>query len=412
MNQPKNRRVLFSDLMTSLRTEQVWEYATGESRECREVRQQTHDALQMPEDFPPLAAAIVPGDRIALAVDPNVPQVVDVVRGVIDAISQTEAASVEIVLWDEASDETVQAMTEEVSTAGNVTRHNPSARECLRYLAADESADPIYLNRRLVDADFVLPIVAARPLDKLCSHDLTGIFPALADSATRVRHRDSLWSQPDFDFKKLASELPDIAWLLGLQVVLSVSVHADGNIGQIVAGTPDAIGKGITPVRRPTDEFPPAAPLVIASLDGDAQQQSWTNAARAVASASRFVTPGGTIVLWSEIDDQATSKLIALADQQDQEPDFEPTQEAEFPPWNAATDLAKTFSRIASEYRLLIHSQLDDDSIESMGVGVIGSADELSRLSNGFEACGVLRAAQFTGSTVVAPYGAPETTDE
>ncbi len=43
-----------------------------------------------------------------------------------------------------------------------VVVHSSQRRDDLRYLAANASADPIYLNRYIVDADVVVPIVVAR----------------------------------------------------------------------------------------------------------------------------------------------------------------------------------------------------------------------------------------------------------
>ena len=221
MNTSNRQRVPFRELIASVAAEEVWEYQVAAAHECSDVTGATIDALQHPDDFPALEAAIVPGDRVALAIDPGVPQINEIIRGVMKVISQTNAGGVDIVLWDEATDETAEQLRHETDAACEVTRHISDARESLRYLAADESADPIYLNRRLVDADFILPIVTARPLDKLSGYDLSGIFPTLSDSATRIRHREarSLCSKTAAN-----REPPHLAWLLGVQLQLGVQV--------------------------------------------------------------------------------------------------------------------------------------------------------------------------------------------
>jgi hypothetical protein len=148
------------------------------------------------------------------------------------------------------------------------------------------------------------------------------------------------------------------------------------------------------------DEFPPAAPLVIASLDGDGQQQSWCNAARAIAAASRYAQPGATIVLWSAIEEPPTSRLLNLTDLEPTPVDENLPEDDDFPVWDGSTESARTLARVASEHRLLIHSRLDEETIESMGLASIESPKELARLSGSFESCGVLRAAQFAGTTI------------
>jgi hypothetical protein len=160
----------------------------------------------------------------------------------------------------------------------------------------------------------------------------------------------------------------------------------------------------LTPSRRLPDQFPPAAPLLIASLDGNAQQQSWCNAARATAAASRYVQAGGTIVLWSAIDDPPSGRLLDLADGKNAAHEEIGPAEDDFPAWDESMESAQTMARIATEHRLLIHSRLDEETIESMGLASVQSPRELSRLSRSFESCGVLRAAQFAGTTIDTPH--------
>jgi hypothetical protein len=405
MNSSDRQRVLFRELIPSVAAEQVWEYQVAMTTECRDVTKATIDALQNPTDFPSLTAAIVPGDRVAVAVDPSVPQLKEVIRGVTKAISQTDADGIDIVLWDEATDETVQHLRRESDPAVEITTHISDSRETLRYLAADESADPIYLNRRLVDADFILPIMMARPIDRLTECDLTGIFPTLSDSASRGRHRDARLSKMD---GKANRDLPDLTWLLGVQLLLRIQASDSGNLGSMMAGTVEAMGKQMTSPTRLPDEFPPASPLVIASLDGNSQQQSWINAARAAEAASRFVTPGGTIVLWTEIARPPRGRLVGISEPDMSEPEFVPSEQCEFPPWDPTIGPAQALARLSDEYRILLHSQVDSELIEAMGFGTVETAEELNRLTQSFPACGVLQAAQFAGGTLVPADGNSE----
>lgn len=396
---PSNRQcVLFRDLIPSVAAEQVCHYQVAATAECRDVTQATIDALQNPMDFPSLAAAIVPGDRVALAVDPSVPQLDQIIRGVTKAISQTGAGGIDLVLWDEATDETVQNLRRECDPAVEVTAHIPDSRETLRYLAADEAADPIYLNRRLVDADFILPIMMTRPIDMRTGGDVTGIFPMLSDSATRGRHRDARLSPVAEHANR---NPPNLDWLLGVQLLLRIQASDSGTVGGVIAGGVEAMGKQVTSPTRLPDEFPPACPLVIASLDGDAQQQCWINAARAAEAASRFVTPGGTLVLWTEIAQPPWGHLLGLSAPEMPETEFGPSEQREFPHWDATIGPAQVLARLGDEHRILLHSQVESELIEAMGIGTVETAEELNRLTRSFPACGVLQAAQFAGSTLV-----------
>jgi hypothetical protein len=405
MVQPEIRHVDFEQVVGRLQLSQFWEYDCGSKRRTANVPQAAFAALQAPLDFPPMSAAIVPGDRVALAVDPNIPQLAEVIRGVLQAIAATDAGAADIVLWDEATDQTIASLREEVGEAASVSRHRADLRSELRYLAADQAGDPVYVDRLVVDADFVLPIISQRAMDRVCGHDLTGVYPSLTDSATRYRHHLQM-SKPETEINERCED--QIPWLLGVNLIMTVTPNASGSAAEIMAGTPEAIGKQVTPVRRAPDEYPPPASLVIASLDGDAQQQTWQNAARAVVAASRYVQPGGTIVLWTEIDCQP-SGLLASLDEVDPAAD-EPAlgtsvdQDGNFPEWHPTDLLAAAFARIAAEYRVLLHSRIAGETIESMGLGVVETEAELDHLCRSFDSCGVLRAAQFAGSTLDAPH--------
>lgn len=420
MNSPTRLDVDFSDTLSKLQNDHLWEYQVNARRACPNVVEATQAALQRPLDFPPLEAAVVPGDRVALAVDPNVPEVEQVLDGVVRALSQAGAGEIDIVLSDEATDQTMRTVSEKLGDRIQVSRHLSVERASLRYLGPDEGAEPVYLNRYLVDADLVLPITAGRLHDPNFEHDMTGVFPAFADSRAKERYlqqqlraarlvgRDRDTQQPAANkVSKSQGSFDEPAWLLGVQVMVSVSANERGHVAQVLAGTPDAIRKAQAESRQVPDEFPPSAPLVIASLDGGPQQQSWINAARAAAAASRYTRPHGTIVLWSQIDQslassQGTPVSSAAADDQDDRStqDAGPVRDDddEFPDWDENRIAASVLDRIAEEYRLLIHSRLDQETIEAMGYGVVASEEQLNRLSQSQEACGVLRAAQFAGS--------------
>ncbi|MEO1527817.1 MAG: hypothetical protein AAFX06_20495 [Planctomycetota bacterium] len=385
--------VQFHAKQAGLSSVQVWEYDAGTKRTCRDVLGETVQALQRPDDFPPLEAAIVPGDRVALAIDPNVPQIDAVVEGVLRMLNAADASEIELVLWDEATDETL-ARLRTVATDHAVVRHESDIRESLSYLAADVDADPIYLNRSVVDADFVLPIAAVRPTDVAEKRDFSGIYPSLSDSATRGRFDEHATAAvvPLGSTGSIAREVP---WLLGVQLLLTVTANSDGRVGEIHAGTMEAIAKRITPTLRRPDPVPPPASLVVAALDGDAQQQTWENVARAANAAMQYAEPDATIVVWSTLDQAPSGALLSLEEENtviNAEKDGDG-----LPRWDPTLAMAARLKQVMTKHRVMLHSRLPRESVEPIGLGVIESATELANLSRGFESCGVLRAAQFAG---------------
>jgi hypothetical protein len=393
MSSPPHEFVDFAPLLSALRSSHVAELAGPSQQPCRDIPQATFEALQDPVDFPPLESAIVPGDRVALAVDPNVPSVAEVVLGAVKAIGQTEAGAVDIVVGDEARQKTIDAITEVVGDQANVVVHQSADRDGLRYLAADAAADPIYLNRHLVDADFVLPILVSRAKDVNLQCDLTGVYPAFADSASRYRCQAKQAPKNDSDESSF-----DTAWLLGVHIMVSVLPTFDGSIEAVIVGTPNAVRERLQASDQETREFKDSPGLVVISLDGDSQQQTWCNASRAIAIAEQHVEPGGVIVLWSEIDTSPKAGRFGNRGGESISSDHEHSGDG-FPIWDDAIAAAETIERVSAEHRLLVHCQVDRDSIESLGLGFVGSSEELARLSEAFDRCGVIRAAQFAGTT-------------
>ncbi|QDV46496.1 hypothetical protein Enr13x_64050 [Stieleria neptunia] len=392
--------VRFVTKKTGLTSAEIWEYDAATNRTSRDVVAETLQALAAPDDFPPIEAAIVAGDRVALAVDPNVPDVDAVIEGVLRMLRSTPAEQIEIVVWDEATEQTLQRIR---AAAGEhaVIPHQSDIRESLCYLAADVDAEPIYLNRALVDADFVLPIVAIRPSNLSQRRDLTGVFPSLSDSATRTRFADKISSgvasSPAMKSGNTIAE--EVPWLLGVQLILGVTANSDGAAGEIHAGTLEAFAKRITPTLRRPDPVPPPAALVVAALDGDAQQQTWENVARAAEAALAYALPDATIVIWSSLDQPPEGALLAI-DQDDEEPPAT-TQHGDdsetLPPRDRFSELARTLKRVTEQHRLMLHSNLPREVVEPLGLGVIESPHELANLSRHFQSCGVLRAASFAG---------------
>ncbi len=202
----------------------------------------------------------------------------------------------------------------------------------------------------------------------------------------------------------------ETTWLLGVQMMIWVSPSIDGGASEVSAGTIEAMEKRWTRETESDDgneSFPPPASLVIASLDGNEQQQTWANAARAAVAATRRATPGATIVLWTDIDQPPLETSRAGgdddpygADFDDEDDDVIPdaaatSADTDFPNWDPAPGIWQALAGVAEEYHVMVHARLDDAVIEQTGLGAISDAAGLVRLCESFESVGVIRAAQF-----------------
>ena len=103
------------------------------------------------------------------------------------------------------------------------------------------------------------------------------------------------------------------AMLLGAQLMLSVTSSDSGEAAEIFAGTTIGIRKRLQELRH-IPEGNSSTSLVVASLDGNPQQQTWQNVARAAAAAARLADTSGTLVLWTNLSDSPNGCLLRVSD--------------------------------------------------------------------------------------------------
>ncbi len=411
-------RYQFPELLQAIASPDVFEFSSR-AKESKDESERVYNsvaldtmtvqALSEPLDFPSVLLAVLPEDRVALAVDPNIPGIATVLQSVVEYLSEAQPSGIDVVLSDEVCDSVREEIAAALAGKAELHVHRSHARVGLRYIGADAGADPVYMNRYLVDADFVLPIVSERTCGLEGEFEHAGVFPEFADSLSRRRF--------GLDPKLLATLSPSdkFAMTLGVQVVLSVAADAAGRVAAITAGTPQALHQYACTSNHIT-ALSETVSIVVASLDGSEQQQTWLNAARAAATASTLLENGGTIILWTRIRQSLEQGLLELTDEYeadeqalldadseseiDGRPEDQATQDSDagpdgFPAWSNIEMAARQLSAIAAEYRVLLHSDLVNDSVEAIGLGVVGSVDDLRRLTQSFATCGLLRAASF-----------------
>lgn len=364
--------------------------------------------LRTPIDFPGIDQAIVPGDHVALAVDPNVPQLAAVLSGLVAAIGNCQAGRISVLLWDEADVELVAQLQTRLSAATSVeleiSIHRPNDRGSMRHIAVDAMDEPVYLAKDLVDADLTIPVLVARRADALGSSDPEGILPMFADAQTRLR----IVAAPDGDPSAvIASNVS----LLGIQLAVMVSASGDGRIGHILAGPPRRLRQlamgSLGPAERPRCE------LVVATLRRDSQRQTWANLTRAALAASRELDDGGNIVVWSDLSsppDAVWQRSLYdrnPADDQDEDgrDDDDESASHDSAVHEASTKAAATppmadlLAELLRRHHVWLRSELDSQLVEDLGMAVLHAPAELAHLAAGSKSSGVLHIAGLHGES-------------
>ncbi len=352
-------------------------------------------ALRAPLDLPPVAQAIVPGDHIVLALDAETPQAPRIVAGAIQAILESGAdpRQVTVVLSHARDEEDVELLPDGLRDVVQVEVHQPDNPDSLCYLATSAENLAIYLNRRIVEAEFVLPIGPLRPASSFGYFgSWGGLFPAFADQATRQRYQSPGATRAAVA-GRLRHEADEAAWLLGVQYVLQVAPGPDDRVLAVLAGSAAAVhehGQRLCEDawRRP---LPQRAGLVIAAISGGPDQQTWENFGRALYAAAQAVDEDGAIALCTQLrrpPGPALQRLSGVDEESDR-------QRAVARQDSFDAQSASLLAELLEKKRIYLLSELDGETVEDLGLAHVATEAEMARLTRSHDSCILLADAQY-----------------
>ena len=236
-----------------------WEGPNGLATE--QLAEAVRTILEHPLEFPAFRQMVVPGDRVAIALDSSLDEVGPVLH-VLDEVFRQAGV--------QADDVTVVAtpgghgsLGGELPPGMGYEVHDPRDSRRMAYLATTEEGRRIYLNRHLTDADVVVP-VGRLGYDPVLGYrgPWSVVFPELSDQPTAAAYRRRLAvDPPDLVTPKPRLDEPcEVSWLLGTQFHLGVVPGATGH-AEVVAGLADAVrDQGIQAVDRLWSFQAPAGP--------------------------------------------------------------------------------------------------------------------------------------------------------
>lgn len=362
-------------------------------------------ALAAPIGHPPLEVSVVAGDRITLALEPGLPQSSPIARGIVQYLLEAGHSPSDItVLWRPAwknDPGPVEEFDESLRGALHFVRHDAEDAASLAYLAATRGADPVYLNRALCDADFVLPVGVARPAAAFDNPGLMGgLFPAFSQRETQQRLRPAVGRGEASRRRRVAAETDEASWLLGVQFVVQVVPGACGSVLEVLAGSVTTLHEEAP--RRCAAAWhhvlTQGADLVVASIGGGPAQQSWDNVARALVMATRAVNDHGSIVLVTGLDTRPGSALRRFGWWTATDPPPKSRKR------DVEPDLVVAQALLAARERAHIYlfSHLSNSVVESIGAIPISEAGEVEQLARRHPTGLVLGDAQFATLSLAA----------
>ena len=344
-----------------------------------------------------LGQAVTPDDRVAIVLDEGIPSVAAVLAEVLTHLraAGVEPAAVTVVtppgtangawlddLPDELGDVTLEA-------------HDPENRKELAYLATTAGGRRVYLNRRLVEADFVA-VVTRRGFDPTFGYSgaEVALFPALSEPDALVEAVGTFTSKPPgVELPEVTAAAGEVVWLLGMPFFVQVITGPGDTISDVVGGLPPSRAEGVRRLEASwRGTVPETADLVIAALSGDPAKLTFDDLAKAAAAAARVVTPGGRIAVVGEaaptLDEGAM--IVRGADEPEEVRDLLRKRKPD--DWPAAA----LWCRAARTAGLFLASPWPDDVIEEFFATPLRSAAELQRLVDAAEKVIVLPDAHKT----------------
>ncbi|MEQ1827745.1 MAG: lactate racemase domain-containing protein [Pirellula sp.] len=362
----------------------------------RSIDELLAQSLDEPVEFPPLPLAMIEDDHIAIAIEEGVPEANAIACALVKYLVQhgTSQSRITIVLgankasWRELLKHELEHLCFE---AVKVVQHEPTDQESHGYVGASQSADAIYIQRDVFEAEVVLPIYCIRTPDSPSASDKYGISPSFANATTQ--HRWNLaWLEDNTHHMHLQEKLShEAGWMMGVQFVIAVVPACDGSVAKILGGNPDHVFRRACEFVRPEGiEVREQHSLVVAFVEGDSSQQSWMNIARAAAHAEMQLDSNGSIVVCSDVKHLSQGMQQLGTD----EPDDSLQRRL------LRSDLEDAFaaaviSSIKSRRSIYLMSQLSVHQVENLGLAFIDNAHDIEKLCQSAQSVCIMRSAQF-----------------
>ena len=367
-------------------------------------------ALASPLDYPALHQSVVPGDRVVILLDRELPGLSVILPAVWAQLASAGVIPADVHLVHPASlvaqqiPDPRQFLPAEVREEVQWTIHDPTIDDANGYLATSLAGERLYVSRQILDADVILPI------GRLCFDSVLGyrgigalIYPGFstAEAFRRMHGQGHSELGPDDD-RPLQQLLEEIGWLLGLQFVVQVvpSREAD-QPAAIFAGNPEAVlreGRTFLDLHWRL-EIPERVPLVIAAVPASGTANTWEQVGSAVETARNLVTRGGRIVVLTDLSADPGMGVELLRSFEDPREALQPLREALPADFLAATRLARS-ADWAGVYLL---SRLPSELVEDLFCVPLDEPKEVERLLIHLdEPCAVLHGAQYAFTQVHA----------
>ena len=361
----------------------------------------TTDSLAKPLGYPPLRRCAVPSDRVTIALGPGVPRSGEIVAAIVGCLvaGGVDAESIGLL---RSGDDAKAGLGDprpwlplEVGSRIRLVTHDPNDRDKLAYLAATDRGDAILLNREIADADVLLPVGCYHRRAVAGHFGMHGaVFPQFADRRNQMRFRSpATLGARGYHKKKVIDAVDEVGWLLGTGLSVQVIPGPGGSVLHVLAGEVGAVELESRRLYEAAWRWsvPRRATLVVATIEGNSDQQTWQNLGRALVAASEAVEDDGAIAICTDLAERPGPGVDQLRGSRSREETLSAIRRQRPEDALAATQLAWVQER-AKVYLL---SRLADADVEDLDIAPVGGTEELVRLASRHESCLLLENAPY-----------------
>lgn len=346
------------------------------------------EAITRPAHGPPLAAHVVSGDRVVVALAGDVPQAGEVVAAL--GAGLAAAGAVEVSVLHAPPLDEGRSLGPAAAVPAGAVAFDPALDAATSYLAADEAARPLYLARALVDADVVVAVGGWGWNAALGGRSLEGeLWPTFSRLACRRDLAVGLARRGRHALPDWKSAMHEVSWQLGVCASLRLVAGRGGGLAAAFFGLPDEAGRLAREAARDwCPDVAAPADLVVASLAAPAT--GFAAVTRGLAAAARVTRPAGTVCIACRASAgpgiiferwRQGAPLEALV--------HEATRLGD-PALVADALETRLFARALGDRRLVLLSDLDAETVEELGFGHAASPDAVERLAHRAESLVVL----------------------
>ena len=314
----------------------------------------------------PLARAVTPDDHAVVVVDESLPHVGELVSELLAhlAAGEVQPSAVTLLVAPPSGQQPwVDDLPDEFGDV-HVEVHDPTDVKKLAYLNTTQAGRRIYLNRTLVEAEFVV-VLSGRRFDPYSGYAgaESALFPVLSNAETRKEFADKA---PDPDATR--QEATTVAWHLGAPVFVQVIEGPGDTIAEVVAGLPESAKMGIQRQdARWRGVADSTADLVIVTTNSG-ERSSGATPRQAIGTGLNCLAADGRLVLLTDAPTATATELESTWAESDLAPhiyiagwDEETVENVSATPLTSAAELQRL---IGAAHRVVVIPDADKSRVE------------------------------------------------